>query len=185
MLPGAKDFSRMLDLGGGHGVFSLYAAELLPSLKVQVFDSPAVLKVAQQYIEEYSLQDRVSILSGNYLSDTLDDGYDLILASCTLNLTLAERTTGHVVRKIYNALKPGGYFVSLHDSWPDFSEANPLFPVEYPVYSLLSGAPVNMPRGFIASLALECGFQTVQSKELCLNAGILALDVARKASSLT
>lgn len=183
VLPGAKNFSRMLDLGGGHGVFSLYAATLLPSLKVQVLDNPAVLKVARQYIEEYSLQERVSILPGNYLSDTLDDGYDLILASCTLNLTLAEQTTGHVVRKIYNALKPGGYFVSLHDSWPDFPESNPRFPIEYPVYSLLSGAPVNMPRGFIASLALECGFQTVRSKELYLNAGILTLDIARKSGA--
>ncbi|MDR1660568.1 MAG: hypothetical protein LBR94_09605 [Desulfovibrio sp.] len=44
-LPGARNFSRMLDLGGGHGVFSLYAATILPSLRVQVFDSPAVLEV--------------------------------------------------------------------------------------------------------------------------------------------
>ena len=163
-LPGAKNFSRMLDLGGGYGVFSLYAATPLPSLKVQVFDSPAVLKVAKQYIEEYSLQERVSILPGNYPAETLDDGYDLIPASCTLNLTLAERTTGHVVRKIIHTLKPRGYFVSLHDSRPDFPEANPLFPVEYPVYSMLSGAPVNMPRGFIASLALEADFKQYARK---------------------
>jgi SAM-dependent methyltransferase len=180
-LKGANKFSLMLDLGGGHGVFSLYAAAALPALKVRVLDSPAVLEVARQYIEEYSLQGRVSILPGNYLSDPLGEGYDLILASCTLNLTLADQSTSRVVRKIYHALKPGGYFVSLHDAWPDIPESNPLFPVEYPVYSLLSGTPVNMPRGFIASLALECGFQTVRSKELCLNAGMLALDIARKA----
>ncbi|MDR1660567.1 MAG: hypothetical protein LBR94_09600 [Desulfovibrio sp.] len=94
---------------------------------------------------------------------------------------MADQTTGHVVRKIYNALKPGGYFVSLHDSWSDIPEPDQCFPVEYPVYSLLTGSPVNMPRGFIASLALECGFRTVQSKEFCLNAGVLALDIARKA----
>ncbi len=179
-LPGAERFTRMLDLGGGHGVFSLYAAQRLPDLRVQVFDSAAVLAVAREYIEAYGMEDRVGTLPGDYLKDSLPGGYDLVLAGSTLNITLAEHATERVVRKIYDALKPGGYFVSLHDSWPEQPEPFPSFPVEYPVYSLLTGLQVNMPRGFIAQTALECGFRSVHSKELCLNAGVLALDIARK-----
>ncbi|MDR1296838.1 MAG: methyltransferase domain-containing protein [Deltaproteobacteria bacterium] len=178
-LPGSRDFSLMLDLGGGPGVFGLYAASLLPGLRVTVLDSAPVLEVAKKYIREHGFGDRVVTAPLDYFKDPLPGGADIVLASCTLNLALPDRL-GEVVGKIYDSLNPGGYFVSLHDSWPDEPEEEGRFTLEYPLHSLLTGVQVNMPAGLVASTALDRGFRQVRSKDTLFNGGILAVDVARK-----
>jgi predicted O-methyltransferase YrrM len=59
-LPEFAGFRRMLDLGGGHGMFALYFVNAHPTMKGVVFDQPAVVSVAKEFIRDYGMQDRVS-----------------------------------------------------------------------------------------------------------------------------
>ena len=71
--PTIIDFSAyrvMLDIGGGSGAHSIGAALRLPSLQqVLMMDFPQVCEVAEQYITQYGLQDRVKTHSGNIWHD--------------------------------------------------------------------------------------------------------------------
>ena len=67
--------------------------------------------MAETFVAEYGMQDRMSVIGGDYTSDPLGEDYDLILASATLNF--AADDLGPMMRKIHQALKPGRVFVSL------------------------------------------------------------------------
>lgn len=188
-LPRAQSFKRMLDLGGGHGVFSLYAAEALPELQVDVLDAPGPLEIAAKYARKWKLRDRVRTLAGDYVRGELEKGYDLVLASCTLNFTLQGGETLLVVKKVYEALNPGGYFVSLHDALPDSdrngrsAREDARYPLECLASELLGGIRMAMPHGFIAQTMLQSGFMQVHSREFPTPGGLFSLDVARKCLS--
>lgn len=59
-LDGFPGFERMIDLGGGHGVFTLYFVQAHPSMKGVVFDRPAITRVAAEFIAEYGMTERVA-----------------------------------------------------------------------------------------------------------------------------
>ncbi|MCP4830206.1 MAG: methyltransferase, partial [Proteobacteria bacterium] len=52
------DHGRLLDLGGGTGIYSYALLENTPTLNAIVFDRPEVLKVAEEMAQDYDIQDR-------------------------------------------------------------------------------------------------------------------------------
>lgn len=52
-LPEFGNAKRLIDFGGGHGLYSIAFAQENPKLKVVVFDLPGVIDVAWEYINEY------------------------------------------------------------------------------------------------------------------------------------
>ena len=116
-LPGFGGFAKMLDLGGGHGLDGMATVQMHPSLEGVVFDRAAAVRVAQENIREYGMEDRMRVLAGDYLTDPIGSGYDLILAKGTLNF--AGPDLERVVQKIFGALNDGGVFVSIHDGWTE------------------------------------------------------------------
>lgn len=107
-LPGITGASRMLDLGGGHGLYAIALARLNPGLECTVFDLPESAGICRGYIEKYDVQDRVSFVSGDFFRDDFGSGYNLILSSSTPG----GKDTG-MVGRICAGLMPGGYFVNV------------------------------------------------------------------------
>jgi len=179
---GFAGFTSMLDLGGGHGIFSVYVADRNPGLKIKVFDRPQVLKAADDFISEYGFEEQIQTLPGDYLTDDLGQGYDLILASGTLNFAYAAGALNQVIGKVLRALKPGGLFVSLHDACPRPGETmeKPGPILDHLAYSMLFGTDITLMRGSIAGLCLEQGFRQVRSMPFDSPAGELDLDIATK-----
>jgi hypothetical protein len=54
-LPEFAEFGRMVDLGGGHGMFALYFVDAHPSMTGVVFARSAVVSVAEGFIQEYGM----------------------------------------------------------------------------------------------------------------------------------
>ena len=112
-LPEFGDFAKMLDVGGGHGLDGMATVQMHPSMEGVIFDKAAAVRAAQEIFREYGMEDRMSILAGDYLTDPIGSGYDLILAKGTLNF--AGPSLESVVQKIFGALNKGGVFVSIHE----------------------------------------------------------------------
>jgi demethylspheroidene O-methyltransferase len=68
----------LLDVGGGDGTFLSAVASDAPRLDLQLFDLPAVARRARERQAEGTLARRVKIVEGDFLSDTLPAGADLI-----------------------------------------------------------------------------------------------------------
>lgn len=176
-LPGAEDMSRMLDLGGGHGMFALYIVSSSPVMKGIVFDRAPIVTVAQSFINDYGLQDRVSVQAGNYLTDDIGSGYDLIWASATLNF--AKDNLDALINKIFSALNPGGYFISFQDGLTN-EKTKPDTMLGHSIDMLRIGEDFSFTQGEIADAMVRCGFSTVRSKTIDTPMGAMDMDIARK-----
>lgn len=103
---------RLLDVGGGHGLYSVKFCERHPTLSATVFDLPEALKVASNVIDSEGMVNRVSVQAGDYWIDDLGSGYDVVLVFNILHQYLPDRNT-ELLRRVAAALNPGGLVVIL------------------------------------------------------------------------
>jgi len=103
--PGAA--RRWLDVGGGEGVFAAAVARRAPNVGVTVFDLPAVAARARDRLAVEGLSDRVTVVGGSFLTDSLPEGADVV----SLVRVLHDHDDGAVLtilRAVRRALAPGG-----------------------------------------------------------------------------
>lgn len=131
-IAGLSEFSgmkKMIDLGGGHGLYAIALACKNPLLQAIVFDLPGVVHLAEQNITYYGLNDRVQTVGGNFFTDSFGSDYDLILSSSNPSGKSIE-----MVKKISQALKPGGFFVNIQPG-DDSSVPEPLNDLEFSLWT--------------------------------------------------
>jgi predicted O-methyltransferase YrrM len=69
----------MLDIGGGHGFFSVALCRRHPQLHSTILELPQAIKHATPLLEKEGIGDRVRHRAGNALTDDLGvDQYDLV-----------------------------------------------------------------------------------------------------------
>jgi len=176
-LPEFSSFKKMLDLGGGPGVLGIAIVSAHPSMKGLIFDTAEVVKIAKTFIEEYEADNRMEVMAGDYLSDSIGDGYDLIWASNTL--WFAKDNLDPLIKKIYDALNPGGVFISFHEGLTDERTKPDLVALSYVPVALM-GQDMRFDQGFIADSMLRVGFKSVSSRTLDTGWGPMDLDIGRK-----
>ncbi len=111
-LPEFKTAKKLVDIGGGHGLYAIAFAQANPGLESVVFDLPPVTKVTNEYIQSYEMQDRVTAVAGDYTEDDWGQNVDIVFASdCLYRPT---ETVRPVLNKIRESLSPGGMFISKH-----------------------------------------------------------------------
>ena len=176
-LPGFNAFEKMLDLGGGHGLFALYLVQASDNLRAVVFDHPPVVELASEFIASYDMGERVTVMAGDYVTDGIGSDYDLIWASATLGP--AKDHLDALLAKIHAALKPGAYFISLHDGMTH-ENTQPDMILEWLGGLLSSEKDPRFEQGELAEAMLRCGFCRVRSRTIDTPLGAMELDIARK-----
>ena len=177
-LPEFPTLQKMLDLGGGPGLIGIAAVATHPNMSGVIFDRLAIVKVARTFIEEYEMEDRVEVLGGDYLQDSIGGGYDLVVASD--NLYYGRDETDLIVKKIYDALNPAGVFVSFHGGLTH-ERTGPDRMLLGMILDELMGWGSMIDQGFIADSMLRARFKSVRSRTLETDWGPMDLDVGRKA----
>lgn len=97
----------VLDVGGGHAVYSATLCARYPGMSATVFDLPVPLEIARETAKELGVEGRLSFVAGDYRTRPLPVGHDLALLSYVLHgagPTEARRLLGRVQR----ALEAGG-----------------------------------------------------------------------------
>ena len=177
-LPEFSSFRKMLDLGGGPGLVGIAIVASHPNMKGVIFDRPAIIKVAETFIEEYEMEERMDVLAGDYNGDSIGEGYDLIWTSNTLNF--ARHDLDSLMKKIYDALNPGGVFISFCEGL-----THERTKTDFVVLSMMSialmGQDMCFDQGEIADSMLRVGFKSVRSRTLDAPWGAADLDIGRKA----
>ncbi len=98
---------RLLDVGGGEGAFLRAVADRVPGLALGLFDLPAVVERARARFDAAGLAARTTVVGGDFLSDALPGGYDLV----TLVRVLHDHDDAPamaLLRRIHEALPRGG-----------------------------------------------------------------------------
>jgi predicted TPR repeat methyltransferase len=176
-LPEFFSFRRMLDLGGGPGLIGMAIVDAHPKMKGVIFDLPAVVKVARNFIEEFGMEDRVEILGGNYNCDSIGEDYDLVV---TCNSLQFASDINLVLKKIFDALNPGGVLVSLFGFGRTHEGTKPENLVLGILSRALMGQDIQFDEGYIADAMVKVGFKSVRSRIVNSGWGSMELDVGRK-----
>lgn len=115
ILTGWEGFSSaktLLDLGGGHGLYAIAACQKNPGLHAVIFDKPHVIDLTREFIRHYGMEDRISVMAGDIVTDDPGSGYDIVIISHLLYKFRAELPS--IFKKVEASLKPHGLFVSNH-----------------------------------------------------------------------
>ena len=126
---------HLLDLGGGAGTYTITFCQVHPGLTAVIFDLPGPLALASRLVSEAGLTDRISLVAGDFRTDTLPRGFDLALLSNILHGQSAE-TNQRVLAEVYAALEPGGELI-LRDVLMNEDRTSPAFGALFAVNLLL------------------------------------------------
>jgi predicted O-methyltransferase YrrM len=105
-----SDRSRALDVGGGSGAYSIALARAGRNLHCVLFDLEDVTAIARRHIADAGLSDRITTQAGDFHTDSLGSGYDLVLISQILHM-LSPKDCAALLEKSHDALVPGGMVV--------------------------------------------------------------------------
>ncbi len=101
---------RLIDVGGGHGFYSVEFCRRYPELSAVVFDMPGALETAQETIAQAKMGNRVSLQPGNFWRDELGSGFDVALLFNVIHGYPPDQNL-QLFSKIAGALNPGGLLI--------------------------------------------------------------------------
>jgi len=108
--------ARLLDVGGGHGLFAAAFVRRHPGLSADVLDLPEACAIGREVIAEAGLADRVAFREADARTDPWGTGYDAVLLfNLVHNLTPEE--SQEAMRNAHAALRPGGVLVVLDSEY--------------------------------------------------------------------
>ena len=117
-----SDHHLMLDIGGGSGAHAIGAATRWPQLDVTIFDIPPVCEVADEYIAQYALQDRIQTIAGDMWEDAFPEA-DLHFYSNIYHDWSPDK--GRLLtEKSFQSLPPGGRII-IHETLYDDDKTGP------------------------------------------------------------
>lgn len=158
-LPEFPRLEKMLDLGCGAGLMGLGIVAAHPTLTGVLFDKADVVEVAQRFIREYEMEDRVSTLAGDYYQDSIGEGYDLVWTSYTLSKGKLDR----ILPRIRAALRPGGVHMNLSGGVTD-ERTRPTEAINAFLHHNLTSRDAMTEEGEMAQAMLRAGFRSVHSR---------------------
>jgi predicted O-methyltransferase YrrM len=105
-----KGMSRLVDLGGGAGSYSIALCQANPMLHSVVVDRAEPLVIAARLVAEYDLTDRIELLEGDFFETDLGDGYDVALVSGVV-LIKSQQECRQLFELAERVLRPGGMII--------------------------------------------------------------------------
>ncbi len=76
---------QLVDVGCGPATFAVKFCERYEGLNAVAMDRPQNLNIAKEIVDQYSMQDRVTLLPGDYNTDSLGESNDAMLLSSMTN----------------------------------------------------------------------------------------------------
>lgn len=135
--PNKIDFSQnqcLLDIGGGSGAHSIGAVLRWPNLKAIVYDRPAVTAVADEYIAQFGLKERIQTQVGDMWKDSFPQAD--IHFYCDIFHDWSIEQCKFLAQKSYDELKPKGRIV-IHEMLFNENKTGPSSVASYNIMMLL------------------------------------------------
>lgn len=160
--PDVADFSQhrvMLDVAGGSAAHSIGAALKLPNVKVIFLDFRQVCEIAQEYINQYGLQERIKTQEINIWSDHWPAA-DLHFFSNIYHDWTAEKCH-FLTAKSFNSLESGGRIV-IHEMLYDDQKTGPFAPAAFSMM-MMGWTEGKQYSGLeLSTMLKEIGFEDIQ-----------------------
>lgn len=121
---GPLDFSHLLDVGGASGTWTIAFLRAHPRATATLFDLPHVIPMAERRLSAAGMNDRVKLVSGDFLTDPLPAGADLAWISAIVHQNSREQNR-HLFSAVADALVQDGRIL-IRDVLMDRSRTAPV-----------------------------------------------------------
>ena len=176
-LPENGEIRRILDLGCGAGLLGIAVVNDAAARSGVLFDQPPMQALMEETVSMQAMQDRITVVAGDFLRDDIGAGYDLIL--CSSIMLFAIMGGPAFFEKLHSALNPGGVVLCLNEGIePDRSGPWDMV-LGYLTYNL-QGMPMGVLKGQVAETAKAGGFAHVETRTRLLSTGTHEITVLRK-----
>jgi SAM-dependent methyltransferase len=119
----AGGFSRLLDIGGGSGTYTIAFLKKDSKMTAVLLDLKRVIPMARERLRAEGLLKRVKLAASDFYKDELPSGCDLALLSAIIHQNSPGENLA-LFRKIRRALEPGGALL-IRDHIMDESRTSP------------------------------------------------------------
>jgi predicted O-methyltransferase YrrM len=164
--------SRLLDIGGGTGIYSIALLQKYPQLRAVVLDHAEVLKVAAEMAESYGVADRLQLRVGDMFADPLPRDCEVILLSNILHDWDVPQCR-QLVTRCADALPAGGRLL-IHDVFLNDALDGPLPIALYSaaLFTLTEGRAYSQAeyRGWLE----DAGLTPIEMIPTLIHCGVLA-----------
>jgi demethylspheroidene O-methyltransferase len=147
---------RLLDIGGGEGVFLAAAGQRVPGLGLMLFDLPAVAQRAVSRLNTAALQGHAQIYAGDFLRDPLPVGADV--ASLVRVLHDHDDAPALAILRNARAALPVGGVLLIAEPMSGTPGAEPVGDAYFGFYLAAMGSGRPRTAAEISALVREAGF---------------------------
>ena len=175
-LPENGQIRRVLDLGCGAGMLGIAVVNDAPGRTGVLFDQPPMQPLMEETVALYGMQEKLSVMVGDFTKDDIGTGYDLIL--CSSIMLFAIMGGPAFFARLRDALNPGGVVLCLNEGLePDRSGPWDMV-LGYLTYNL-QGMPMGVIKGQVAEVAGAGGFERIENRTLLLSTGTHDINILR------
>lgn len=162
---------RVLDIGGGSGIYACCLVAAHPHLQATVIEKPPVDRVSRQCIARRGYSDCVNVTTGDMFTGPLPSGFDAHLWSNALH-DWEGPTVKALLAKSFAALPPGG-MVIIHDAHINREKSGPLAVAAYSVFLMASTEGKCYSIGELESILGEIGFEKFEFRPTAVDHSVI------------
>jgi hypothetical protein len=153
---------RILDVGGGSGCFMIAIAQTHPEIRCTVLELPSMCAVAEGYVRDGGVSDRVDTHAVNMFRQPWPNGYDAIFFSNIWH-DWNVRTCAWLGERAYEILPSGGR-IMLHEMLIDDAGAGPATAAGFSMLMLLMTQGQQFTYGELKTVLEGAGFTNVETR---------------------
>ena len=176
-LPEYLGIRKILDLGCATGLLGLGVMGEREDMYGILYDRPAMEPAIRESIRLTGLNERATPMTGDYLTDDIGDGYDLILAIATLSFV--EHELAGLMRKLYKALNPGGVLLCYSEGIERDGSGPWDMVLGWLPYNM-QGYDLGVKKNEVTEAAMAAGFSSAEKRTGIYSTGNVDVDIFRK-----
>ncbi len=167
---------KLLDIGGGHGLYSISLCQQNIDLNSVILDQPHIIEATKENVTKFRMEKQIEVISGDMNKEIPGTGYDLMLAS---HILYHKETLEPHIRRFVSGLRNGGLFISNHKFSTDWKlpENDVLTALEH---EMIRDFHQMIPESDFIEILKAQGLDLMVTRRVQSTTGLSTLHIARK-----